>query len=83
MSSHESNADRRRADTERSERLEYDMREGFVKVTFTRATARALYYAAFDVVHGRTREHDPHDLERLSVALARLGDGGFPLEQVE
>lgn len=61
--------------------LEEDMREGFAKLSFTRATARALYFAAFDVVHGRTREHDPDDFHRLSIALARLGDAGWPLEE--
>jgi hypothetical protein len=60
------------------DQLERDIAEGFAALKFTRATARALYYVAFDAANGRTREHEPDDIDRLRIALARLGDAGWP-----
>ena len=56
-----------------------DHAEGKEKITLTRASARAIYYAVFDVLHAlEPREHDPHDLARLGRVLSQVSHLGWP-----
>lgn len=59
--------------------IQADHAEGKEKVTLTRASARAVYYAVFDVLHAlESREHEPHDLARLGRVLSQMSRVGWP-----
>lgn len=56
-----------------------DHREGKDKLTITRATARAIYYVIWDLLHAdEPREHDEADLERLERVLTNTSSIGWP-----
>lgn len=64
--------------------IKADHAEGKEKITLTRASARALYYALWDTLYAESpREHESHDIARLERMHSRLSSIGWPLPDEE